>query len=436
MRHPRRLLGIGLLLSLEDSRGIMNRILMSVCFLFAACGEVVDVNPSDGDGGTTNDDGGAGIDAGPTDPCVGPSIALEDLVTCFVQAQCEYMARCFPGIPDQEYCESRAFDILAAVSDTDGGGDDGAPNRLFFDVMARADEMNVADYHGDRAFNCLSGIGELACKDENRIPDCEYIMTGTGGAGSVCTDDFECVEGGRCNRDSEQTCGDTGLCEVGLTLGANCSSGSGSCRPELNCIGVAGVPPTCQSGNAGSDCFENRDCNGAFHCGGSSKCVADKATNSTCTNHAECSGNEYCVGGKCSAVDTVGAECEGYCQGNLYCDATMLCKAMPGPGADCSAVPDSPFGQCNSLDLVCGQVTGTCNPRVPSGAPCGGPLTRSCALGTFCESDFGDNNPNCIPPQTIGANCNVSKHCASDHCETTLPLGNLSCQEYVACWEN
>lgn len=425
----------------------MIRVLVSVCFLLSACGEVVPVDGAVTDGGDDRSDGGADQpDADPADICAGPSIALQDIETCFVRMQCEFMVRCFPGFPDVAFCEPRVFDFFSSLSDGGGdpgeGGDDGAPSRLFFDIFKRAVTANVANFDGEKAYQCLLSLRDGSCKNDNDNKACEYILTGNVADGQDCFDDFECRSGSYCARDDESSCSSTGRCQAGLDVGADCSVDR--CLPELHCVfmgGGGGNNAKCENGGEGAACSGNNECNADRYCSTGQVCVPDVAGGADCTLDAECPGDQFCVFGSCAEVSEVGALCDGFCTGNLYCPPAgtpdaQQCTPLPGPTQNCSNVPNLGFGRCDNVDNFCGGPSPqSCVPRIPAGAPCPGQASGNCALGTFCDSELGAVLPKCTNPRGDGADCAADKHCSSEYCESPGGTEQSSCQTYVACWE-
>lgn len=409
-----------------------------MCFVLLACGEVVPVDGAgDGDGGMNVDGGGDGVDAGNTgDPCAGPTIAIENMEQCFLEYQCEFMARCFPGFPSADFCEPRLFDFFALLNagdNGDGGGD--GPTLLLFEVFRRAAAAGVTNYSGANAFACLDKMSRLSCGSEGgSVPECDYILTSDAPTGSDCHDDYECKMGDYCLGDQLDTCSINGACRTGQDVGQNCSVNR--CKPHLKCVrlgGPGGNQGTCQDGSMGSPCAEARDCNPDLFCE-DEQCRAKLPLGANnCVFSEQCSGDEQCVGGTCTAVNVAGALCAGVCWGNLFCNESGVCQDMPGQGQDCSVVPDTGLGKCNSVDLHC-NLAQDCSPRAPDGAACGAVGAPSpCQLGLFCTSEFGDNPGQCATPLADGGRCLAPTHCESGFCG-----GNVTdqrCETFAACWE-
>lgn len=423
----------------------MNRIFVSLCFLLLACGEVVPVDGAAVDAGdNTGNDGGVGDDAGTVDVCAGPEIALENMETCFLRSQCEFMVRCLPGFPDVAFCESRLFDFFASLQDGSGaggggGGDDG-PTKLLFETFRKAAMTpGVATYDGAKAFSCVNSLRDASCKNDGNNPDCELILTGDTPENGACFDDFECLPGARCERDTNNPveCSIVGQCRMGAGLGANCNNTN--CQSGLECVyppGVAGgVSGICQDGSLGSLCSNNFDCNSETYCS-AGMCVAARASGAPCTDSDQCGGDQMCVNTFCADVNEVNDPCNGVCHGNLYCsENTLNCQPMPAMNENCSQVPATSLNRCNNVDFTCGGPLTNCVPRIPLAAPCPGGTTLKCALGSFCEAEFGGiNMPKCVAPQAANERCNVAKHCDSGFCDPSG--GSNSCQDFVACWED
>jgi hypothetical protein len=345
------------------------------------------------------------------------------------------MARCFPGFPDAQFCKPRLFDFFALLSggSANGGGD--GPSPLFFDIFRRASTAGVSNYNGANAFACLDKMKRLSCgSDGGSVDECEYILNSNAPTGSVCHDDFECKVGDYCLGDALETCDINGVCRTGLDVGQNCNIDR--CKPHLRCVrlgGGGGNQSTCEDGSMGSKCSESRECDPGLFCG-NNQCVAKLPLGANnCTLSEQCSGDEQCVTGACRPVNQVGQLCDGVCWGNLFCNASGICQAMPGPGEDCSGVPDASPGRCNSVDLVCGAAQ-DCVQRVPNTAPCGPVGTPSpCQLGLFCTSEIGDSPGQCA--QRLGNNqrCVSDSHCESGFCGGSA--ANPVCETYAACWE-
>jgi hypothetical protein len=418
----------------------MNRALIGLCFLLLACGEVVPIEGSgDGDGGMNVDGGGDGVDAGNSgDPCAGPTIALENVEQCFLEFQCEFMTRCFPGFPNEQFCRPRLFDFFALLNGGDGGGNggDGGPTPLLFDIFQRATTAGVTNYDGANAFACIDKMKRLSCGSEGGgVDECEYILNSDAPTGSVCHDDFECKVGDYCLGDQLETCSINGTCRTGRDVGQSCNIDR--CKPHLSCVrlggGGGGNQSTCQDGSMGSPCSESRECDAAFFCG-NNQCVPKLPLGANnCTLSEQCSGDEQCVGGSCSPVNQAGQVCAGVCWGNLFCNESGVCQAMPGQGQDCSQVPDTGLGQCDSVDLVC-NLAQECAPRAPDGAACGAVGAPSpCQLGLFCTSELGEQPGQCAQPVADGGRCNSPTHCESGFCGGDVT--NQQCETYTACWE-
>jgi hypothetical protein len=419
----------------------MNRVLVSLCFLLSACGEVVPIEGATdaGDGDQFDADVNNPADGDISDLCGGPSIAIEDIETCFLRSQCAFMVRCFPGFPDLAFCEANAFDFFRTLADGTGDGeDDGPPTKLFFDILKRADAAGVATFDGVRAYNCLRSVENGSCKDDSSNADCEYILTGDVPVGDPCDDDFECVPGAYCDGFEDSSCDTVKNCRMGLGVGQNCDTVR--CLPELECVrdGAGGNNSTCEDGSAGSKCSDSRECNANMYCS-ANICSPDTSTGADCVSNFQCPGNDFCVNGSCGDVSQENALCDtenGLCTGNLYCaeDGTggNTCKSLPGPLQSCGLGPNGATVTCDRADHFRGGPTIQCVPRIPSGAPCSGQAFGNCALGTFCDAELGATNPKCTLPQPDGADCNADKHCSSDFCGGDAAS---RCESYLACWE-
>ena len=424
----------------------MIRVLVSVCFLLSACGEVVPVDGAVTDAGDGDRiDGGADQpDADPADVCAGPTIAIQDIETCFVRMQCEFMVRCFPGFPDVAFCEPRIFDFFSALSDGDGNGGEGddGPSRLLFDIFKRAAAAGVANFDGELAYECLQSLRDATCKNEGDNTACEYILTGDVADGDDCFDDFQCGVGSYCARDDESSCNSTGRCRAALGVGGDCDIDR--CLPELHCVssgGGGGGPNNrnCQDGGEGARCNGDDECNADRYCS-DGFCAEDNLSGQDCASDAQCPGDEFCVFGSCADVSQAGVPCDGFCTGNLYCPPAgtpdeQQCKALPGPMQPCSDVPATGFSRCDRADHFCGGPSPQqCVQRVPAGAACPGQASGNCALGTFCDSELGALNPVCTNPRDNGADCVAAKHCTSGFCDSPGATQQSSCQTYVPCW--
>ncbi len=414
----------------------MSRILVSLCLLFAACGEVVPVN--EGDGGVDDDAGANDPDATPVDLCAGPEIKAEDVEGCFLKMECQYKARCEAGFPDAPFCEENLFDFeLTTSNGATGGGDNDGPSPLMFEMIRRAELEDGLSYNGDKAYECLLSLRDRSCKSEGRNPACEYIVTGVVGEGQVCFDDFQCMEGAKCDRDNGESCSNEGACRMGLAKKADCAGAPDDCQPGLSCVSIVNSR-TCEDGKLDSACTENGQCEDGLFCNlGTSKCRDARESGATCGESAECPGDELCVIGKCRSVLLEDNICAGRCFGNLYCAPTSTCKPLPSRGQDCGMVQaDQPY-RCASVTDICDvQTAPKCIGRIPVGTNCPVGAGNPCALGSFCSSELQAQIPKCTAPGGTGDFCITAKHCASGYCELGATEASNACADFVACWES
>src|SRR5262249_39465435 len=102
----------------------------------------------------------------------------------------------------------------------------------------------------------------------------------------------------------------------------------------------------------------------------------------------------------------VGDSCDSFCYGDLYCDGSGHCHALPGLSEGCSGLTP-----CGGVNTICSN--GSCVLRSDAGVTCN---NQSCLPGLFCTSELNDPNPKCAAPRAEGQPCAAPRHCASFLC--------------------
>jgi hypothetical protein len=240
--------------------------------------------------------------------------------------------------------------------------------------------------------------------------------------------------GADCERPNcqDQCC--AGTCVAPAQLNDDCSTRS--CARGLECVNTGPNSNVCLSGDVGALCLNDSDCDEENYCGQEQKCVADRGVNVPCTSNSQCAFPTTCVNeasgpGTCLHVDTVGAACDGFCRGDLYCKQGVdeggitqgTCEAALGLDQSCSN------GERCTTGLYCSNLTQTCKPFAELGQPC---EPRRCVPGVVCSAELpsGVNPPVCVEPNAVGGECAEDEHCQTDICN---PLDG-KCQEYLSCY--
>jgi hypothetical protein len=392
---------------------------VSFALLDAGCGKVT-VNA---DAGSTADaaevvDTGPSVDAPPGDPCAG-NPALGEFVSCLTDAICDLFDRCDCFFANASTCEAARFELY---------GDVEAP---YLDAyLADAVQAGILTYDAVQAGQCLSFLRAPNCSvlhDESDLfrTTCRPF-TGTVQSAGVCFTEMECATpGSRCDQgpcDGAACC--AGSCTPPAAINGDCTA-EGLCPPDAHCVQGA-TARTCLTGEAGSVCNSDGDCDRDHHCTGN-QCRPDLDTDELCVRDAQCQAPDRCVGnslgigqGSCRAVDTVNAACEDECLGCLYCDRPDpnqlgTCAARKPIDASCGDNQEC----AGTVETQCDPTSTTCRPRgVPDGQPCSS--SNICLFGSFCTNEIsGGPSGTCATPQPNGSVCGGDDQCASGICAGT-----------------
>lgn len=398
----------------------------------AACGNVT-VNADAGadiDSAPTVD-GAPMIDAPPGDPCAG-NPTLANFVECLNEAVCGLFEACECFFADQASCDTARFQFYDDVQ---------APYLAAY--FADAVAAGILTYDPVKAGQCLTLL---------RTPSCGILygqsdvfetacnpFTGTVQAAGVCFTDLECqVPGSRCEQpacDGSACC--PGSCVPPAPLNGDCGAND-LCPPGAHCVQPAGGTASCETGEGGSVCVNDSDCDLDHHCVGN-LCRPDVASGTLCDRDAQCRGLDRCVGtslgigqGSCRAIDTVGAACEDECFGCMYCDrpdpnqlgSCAARKAIDTACADNDECEGFAETQCDPTELTC-ELRG-----VPDGQPC--VSSFACRFGSFCTTEIsGGAMGTCVGPQPNNSVCEDDEHCESGICAGSAP--NRTCTGFAGC---
>lgn len=262
---------------------------------------------------------------------------------------------------------------------------------------------------------CLADTSGALCNTARFSVACASRFTGTIGDGGACYTNIECTSlGATCVSSCTDSCC-PGTCQPKYELGQTCDLGD-SCEPGRVCH------HTCLSGDIGSTCASDRDCDSNAWCSAGT-CRPDLPLGAECTRSLQCGGETSCIGlsinsstpGHCLAISSPGDRCDYFCYGNLYCDASGTCRELPLPGQSCSG-----FVPCRGTDTVCHN--GQCVLLGDIGADCS---SLPCMPGLFCTSELGDSKPTCVAPQQKGEPCAAPGHCESYRCSGTTDQPGL-----------
>jgi hypothetical protein len=157
-------------------------------------------------------------------------------------------------------------------------------------------------------------------------------------------------------------------------------------------------------------------------------CFSDQA----CQRPLSCVGEDppTNLAGECTDTSTVGAPCDGDCNGpGLYCNApngttSGTCVALHDDGQACNS-----NNEC-AYTLHC--VGNICQSRAPEGGTCID--RRDCADLLFCSNEI-DNTPTgtCTAPQPSGSGCTGDSQCVSYICAASGAGGTRVCEDYQTC---
>jgi hypothetical protein len=393
----------------------------------------IDARPVDAGANDAMPIDAAAIDAGTFDggvqnpelvaACGAMPVTFDDWENCYRKRKCEWEVNCVTQNTYRDVQE--CIDQGDAVS----GGRLAAERR----ERKRAVEQGRASIDIDKFTQCLIETSGSHCNTALFFPACLTRFHGTRGDGASCFTDVECTSP---DAVCASTCTDAcclGTCQRKFREGETCTTRH-SCEPGLQCnirTGGAGMS-FCISGDINTPCVNDTDCDSNAWCDGLAHlCKADFALSADCTSPLQCGGETSCVGlsvsttdpGHCLLISEPGDTCDAFCYGNLYCDATGVCRALPGLGQGCSALTN-----CSGVNTVCG-ANQMCVLRGDVGVSCAS--NQPCLPGLFCTSQLGDVNPKCAAPRAKDQLCRAPSHCQSYLCS-----GNMDTTGVCLEWSN
>jgi hypothetical protein len=308
-----------------------------------------------------------------------------------------------------------------------------------FDLKRTFDAIDagLTTYNGVEAAICLAGIDPNDCSGEPG-EDCDEVFVGTVADGGGCFSQEECAGvDADCVHDNcqDQCC--PGFCVNNASVGADCSTRQ--CEDGAYCVQTQAGGQTmsvCQSGALNAGCTNDFQCDNGLYCPPTQgSCQAALAEGTSCDGDSQCLDPMRCVGddtggtggtGTCAFVDAVNDECDGSCEGNLYCliangESTGICQMKEGDGGICSSDSD-----CQP-QLYCNDVAQRCRLPPLLNMPC---ESYSCALGLFCTSELPGSQGQtgvCAEPVVNNSLCGSDQHCESGICDGSI------CRAYTNC---
>jgi hypothetical protein len=314
--------------------------------------------------------------------CGGGSVAIDDLGSSLIDAQCDHYVACG---------EISSHDECVALL---GQG-------ASFDELVGSVNAGLVDYDGAKAQSCLDSFGGLSCDpslEENRVPnqDCIEAVKGTVADGGACKNSNECVSGscaltsctmaccpGTCDptppapADIGQSCATTscvdgafcnasGTCAALLAAGATCQSDN-QCAYGTVCAGATALTCMAPPQKAGDACISRSgspDCViEGLYCGAGNKCAAYKDSGATCDPSNPCMFDLAC-NSTCGALPQIGDACPQFqCDGGAYCqiDTTTgtatTCAALKADGATCAQSSECDSAFCDTTTTKCAAPT-------------------------------------------------------------------------------
>ncbi len=372
-------------------------------------GGVPDDAGVDGRGGSPDD---ATVDAGSIDAaepdagtvdlatiCGGQAPAsLDDWEDCYEKRKCEWEVGC---VALNSY---RDVQDCIASGDAVSGGELAAARR----DRKRAVDQGRASINVDAFTQCLIRTSAASCNTALFDEACLTRFTGTIADGAGCYADVDCASPDAvCQSDCADACC-VGTCHPKFKEGEPCDLFA-SCEPGLRCDGY------CLTGDINSTCDNALDCDFDAWCDDTAhRCRPTFAPGAACTGILQCGGDTTCIGlsvtssapGHCLRNSQPGDPCDDLCHGNLYCDGSGTCQALPLIGESCS-----PIIPCAGANAICSG--GVCVMRSDIGVACG---SQTCLPGLFCTSELNDPNPVCAPRRAEGEPCAAPNHCDSYLC--------------------
>lgn len=335
--------------------------------LFSACGTVLLLKPDGGakqDGGTKTD---AGVDAGMPRPDGGLPVALA--CETLNWRRCEYLSRC--GLIGSDAASVNR--CLTAMNATWCGPTTWLPRV--------SPLVNTLRYDAARAQVCADSFPTRACGEWETLPDsCTSFLLPNAGQTQSCYDGYqECLEGVCRGAACPRTCQPKGVTTDVCRVDSDCRSGL-FCRPSTTTPGIGA-------------------------------CTAFAVAEEACDSNTRCSENLWCVMNVCRRLPQAGDACLlNRCDDYAWCMSDAdggVCAPRKNRGAACSP------GQCLP-DLVCGSMTGVCEPvqLTQPGSPC--TAQQRCPAGTVCVGLTANTPGLCQMPVGLGGGCVTSDDCRAD----------------------
>ena len=346
----------------------------------AACSPVTLMHVPDGgapDGGGVAD---GGNDGGPATLDGGLPVGM----ACEVmnEERCAYYARC--GLIDEG---APAFERCLRKLGATWCGPSTWPPRV-------DPTVGTLKYEPLPAADCAAAFQTRGCAEFETLPaSCNAFLKPATNLRGACYDGYqECIEG--------------------ICRGAAC-------------------PRTCQQrGVAGEVCRLDSDCVARLFCRkstatpGLGTCAPYAGIDEPCDADTRCLEGLWCYLNQCRALPPEGQPCfYGRCNDVAYCDPQLdggTCVARKARGTGC--LP----GQCQG-ELVCGVLTGVCEPSTldMTGAPC--TWQQACPTGQTCVGWMTGAPGTCEAPHTEGQGCTRHEDC-QPHLACLDADGGARCQ--------
>ncbi len=215
-----------------------------------------------------------------------------------------------------------------------------------------ADDAGPCGSQGECAPNLFCGSDARCHPGSESGGTCEQV----GGIGDVCQEPLACDQAGVCvSLGLGSPCPSNGLCPTGLFCSYAATSRLGTCQPRRD----------------GGPCGENTNQalnGGESECSYGLRCVGLSFAQSP-------DGGIATTGGQCLPLGDVDAGCiplPAGRQGITGCAAGLACQdgfcIIPPASGPCAS---DPYAPCEELGHYCERDSGTCQPYVALGAPCG-----------------------------------------------------------------
>lgn len=337
---------------------------------------------------------------------------------CAAGAECVHAAYTCPGICTPpgtagDSCSSTASGVALAARCGGGYYCDGTSGTCAPKKTATSVPNGCAD-----AGECAGGhvcAGPAGARTCQAIPGATEPCDDAIGLG--CADHFACQAGACAAAPAVGPCL-AGLCAAGSTCTAGtcapvpglgetctfdvgCREGQGYCSSTTHTC----LPSTTRLAAEGEECAAGHGCVDGLFCDQATSpfvCRPFPPIGGACSPSTPCSAGNHCVAGRCAPFRRAGESCTtgmSDCLDGLYCAVpfrcgnggctgtlTGTCATLPGPGADCGALPDGETVECRRSDAWCdkgGSSFGTCQALYPSGHACNPADARACGPSTL-----------------------------------------------------